>query len=132
MIAELKRLEESRDGIIGILSIDKEIQCFILENRNRQNKPNVSCIPAGSYFCRRIESPKFNETFEVCDVPDRSGILFHQGNTADDTYGCLLPGRRAGHLYGKRAVLESGRAFVDLMEKMSGIEKFKFVITECF
>ena len=132
MIPELKRIEESKDGIIGILLIDKEIQCFIFENRNRQNKSNISCIPAGTYLCRRIESPKFNETFEVCDVPDRSGILFHQGNTVDDTYGCLLPGRRAGYLYGKRAVLESGRAFVDLMEKTLNVDEFKLVITEYF
>jgi hypothetical protein len=28
----------------------------------------------------------------VCDVPGRSDILFHVGNTGADTEGCICPG----------------------------------------
>lgn len=128
MLAELKRLEETEGGTIGVLLIDNRIQCFILENQYLDNEPFVSCIPPGTYTCIRTQSPKFNEVFEVCNVPGRSHILFHAGNTADDTYGCLLPGRRVGFLEGKRAVRQSGRALVEMMERFEGEDEFRLVI----
>ena len=46
----------------------------------------------------------------VRDVPGRDHILFHPGNTAADTRGCILPGTRPGRMDGRRAVLESAAA----------------------
>jgi len=132
MIAELRRIEETNDGTIGILLFDKIIQCFILENKNMNNEPYVSCIPTGVYTCRRKISKRFSETFEICNVPGRSHILFHVGNIQDDTDGCLLPGLRTGMLKNKRAVLDSGKAFVRLMNSLTILNEFKLVITENF
>ena len=132
VIAELKRVEESQDGTIGVLLIEKEVQCFILENRSWQNKPFVSCIPPGVYVCKRITSPNHGVTFEVQDVPGRSGILFHIGNISENTEGCLLTGRRVGCLNGKRAVLDSVGAFRDFIARLSGVDEFKLVVTENF
>lgn len=132
MIVELRRIEESEDGTIGILLLNKKIQCFILENKNLANKPCVSCVPIGIYNCKRVQSPRFNETFEVTNVPNRTHILFHVGNTEKDTFGCLLPGDRVGYLKNKRAVLDSGKSFVNLMEELESINEFKLIITEVF
>lgn len=49
-------------------------------------------IPAGTYTCRLLDHPKHGECWEVCNVPGRSGILFHVGNDADDSDGCMLVG----------------------------------------
>jgi hypothetical protein len=65
-----------------------------------------------------VQSPKCGETFEVVDVPGRSHVLFHAGNTAGDTEGCILLGSTWGKLQENRAVLNSGdtfRRFLDLL-----------------
>lgn len=129
---EAIRLEESLDGTVSVLRIEKELQCFILENCSWQNKPFLSCIPPGVYTCKRINSPKFGNTFEIINVPGRTDILFHAGNTSNDTAGCLLTGRRLGYLKDKRAVLESRFAFKEFMKRLDDVKEFKIVITENF
>ena len=51
-------------------------------------------IPAGQYLCEphgwRGEPVKFKRVWEVVNVPGRSAILFHAGNTDKDTRGCIL------------------------------------------
>lgn len=117
-IVELIRLEEGEEGTIGALKIDKEVFCWTLEPTDKLNKRNESCIPIQQYMCRKITSPRFGITFEVFDVPGRSDILFHKGNTEDDTLGCIILGSRVSNLKGKRAVLNSGETFDSFMEKM--------------
>ena len=114
-IVELIRLEESEQGTIGVLKIDKEVFCYTLEPADMLNKENVSCIPLQQYICKRIISPKFGNTFEITNVPGRSRVLFHAGNTSDDTIGCILLGATVGKLKGQRAILNSGKTFERFM-----------------
>jgi hypothetical protein len=46
------------------------------------NERSVSCIPAGSYPCERINHPKYGHCWLVKDVPGRDSILVHIGNYA--------------------------------------------------
>ena len=92
-ILEIIRLEENEFGTFGILKIQKELFCFTLEPSDRLNEPLKSSIPAQQYICLRYQSPKFGETFKIINVPGRTGILFHSGNTSDDTKGCILLGK---------------------------------------
>jgi hypothetical protein len=62
------------------------------------NAPRESCIPTGLYRVEAVESPRFGPTFEITKVPGRSHILFHAGNTEEDTSGCILIGDRFGVL----------------------------------
>lgn len=79
----------------GILAIDDGGTTFrTLELPYRDNKKNISCIPAGEYICRKVCSPKFGDTFEICDVHGRGNILFHYGNYVENTQGCVLLGER--------------------------------------
>ena len=117
-IVELMRIEESEQGTIGVLKIDKQVFCFTLEPSDMLNKANVSCIPVQQYKCERVQSPKFGNTFEITNVPGRSQVLFHSGNTADDTLGCIILGSTVGKLRGQRAVLNSGKTFERFMAIM--------------
>lgn len=127
-IAELIRLEESEQGTIGILKIDKEVFCYTLEPADMLNKANVSCIPVQQYICQRVQSPKFGETFEITNVPGRSHVLFHSGNTVGDTLGCVILGSTVGKLKGQRAVLNSGKTFEQFMAIMINESVFHLTI----
>ena len=55
------------------------------------NMANVSCIPTGEYKCApRYYNKGGYDAVEICNVPDRSAILFHVGNYVSDSCGCVL------------------------------------------
>ncbi|MBI9081406.1 MAG: hypothetical protein JEY79_16895 [Pseudodesulfovibrio sp.] len=124
------RLEKGVDGTFGVLRLDGGVFCVTLEPPDRNNEANISCIPAGTYICRRVESPGFGSTFEIRDVPGRSHILFHKGNVSADTKGCVLLGRYFGFSGDGRGVMQSGSAFREFLERCSGVGSFKFSIEE--
>ena len=81
---------------IGNLYLDGEWLCDTLENPYLDNQRNISCIPEGQYKVR-LRTARESATKEylhllVEEVPDRSLILFHAGNSAKDTRGCVLVG----------------------------------------
>lgn len=116
-------------GILHIYANNLVWACYTLELPWKNNQPQVSCIPAGTYTCRRINSPKFGDTFEVCGVPKRSGILFHPGNSVPkDSRGCILLGVSL-NLTGGHAYLEASRAAMRTFRQMlSGVDRFTLEI----
>jgi hypothetical protein len=81
---------------IGNLYLDGEWLCDTLELPYLDNQRNISCIPAGQYKVR-LRLPRESATRDyihllVKDVKDRDYILFHIGNSAKDTRGCVLVG----------------------------------------
>lgn len=48
------------------------------------NERSISCIPAGTYDCERIQHPKYGHCWLVKNVPSRTGILIHTGNYASE------------------------------------------------
>ena len=124
------RLEESNHGTIGVLRINTQVICCSLEPPDRDNKPDISCIPRGTYTARRVNSPKYGNTFEITQVPDRTHILFHPGNTVGDTRGCVLLGQSFGFLDGRRAVLSSKLAFQRFLEQTRDVDEFQLEIVE--
>jgi len=92
----LIRNKFSENSVIGELFLNGERMCDTLENPWINNKKNVSCIPRGEYKVR-LRLPRESATRDyihllVEDVENRSYILFHRGNTAKDTSGCILVG----------------------------------------
>ncbi len=112
----------------GVLLENKTPFCLTLERPWLENKRSVSCIPEGTYLCYRVNSPKFGDTFEVTEVPERSHILFHKGNLADDTHGCILLGEQYEPLGGENAVVVSGKAFKEFKDKLKGKDQFILTI----
>ena len=85
------------ESTIGELFVNGERFCDTLELPYRDNKRSVSCIPTGEYNVR-LRYPRESATRNylhllVQNVKDRSYILFHRGNSAKDTRGCILVGQ---------------------------------------
>ena len=129
-VVELVRLETSRAGTFGVLRINKQVHCVTLEPGDLLNRLNYSSIPAGSYWCYKDNSLRHGPTFEVADIPGRTDILFHAGNTMKDTGGCILLGEHFGKLRGDRAVLNSGKTFRGFLAFFKDVKKFYLTITE--
>ena len=86
----------SKESTIGELFINGERICDTLENSWQDNQRNISCIPEGAYPVR-LRLPRESASRDylhllVQEVPNRDWILFHRGNTAKDTSGCILVG----------------------------------------
>ena len=117
-------------GTCGAMSLDGVPFSVTLEDYWRFNKPNVSCIPAGQYLCKRYHSKKYPNTFEVTGVEGRSKILFHSGNTEKDTKGCILIGSRYGLLGSRHAILRSKIVFDKFIKALGDDYEFILTITE--
>jgi hypothetical protein len=63
---------------------------WTIEKPWKDNQPFISCIPEGYYRLGRRNSPRFGPNdWEVLEVPNRTHILLHVANTADDVVGCI-------------------------------------------
>lgn len=130
---KIVRLETNPEqGTFGTMLISGDVFCVTLEPYSRDNARNVSCIPTGQYLCKRIDSPTYGITFEVTNIQDRNYVLFHPGNIAGNTEGCILLGQYYGKLGKDRAVLNSGATFIKFLRIMAGVDIFKLTITEAF
>ncbi len=132
MKLRLVRVSEYNGATLGALCFNDEPKMLTLEEAWRDNETKVSCIPEGKYKIKRHRSPKFGITFRVEDVPERSEILFHSGNTAKDTEGCILLGQRYGNLHSTPAILNSQKAYNDFMGIMNGILDAELVIISAY
>lgn len=126
----LRRVAFSDHCVQGVLVYQNRALLLTLEDAWRDNLPEVSCIPPGRYRCARHSSIKFPNTWRLEDVPGRSAILLHAGNTDEDTRGCILVGRRFGDMSGIPAVLESQAAMDQLRYVTRGWKEFELTIEE--
>jgi hypothetical protein len=123
-ILTIQRLPATPHGVFGVMSLNKIPFALTLENPWKNNIRDESCIPPGKYDCKRVISPRFGETFEVLKVSGRSHILFHKGNTMDDTAGCILVGEQFEFLDNRPAILHSGKGYGEFMSNMDGMASF--------
>lgn len=85
MELRLARMDARPERVIGSLYLDGDFLCYTLEG----DKP----IPAGRYALTWHDSPHLHARVPMLlDVPGRTYILIHVGNTAKDTEGCILVG----------------------------------------
>lgn len=126
----LKRVAADAHGTYGVLIDGNQPFAVTLERPWADNQRSVSCIPAGTYVCARKQSPRFGNTFEITGVLGRSHILFHSGNTAADTEGCVLVAEEFAQLGGRVAVGNSRAGFKELLTRLAGQEGFTLTIKE--
>ena len=123
----IKRFNDSGKEVLGAVFINNSPVCLSLEQPWNDNKVSASCIPVGEYVCKWHDSPKYGWCYTVTNVEGRSHILFHAGNTADDTRGCILLGSSLNVMRGLNAVSNS-RMSVANFNGILGKESFKLTI----
>jgi len=120
----LRTISLRADNTFGVL-LDGDLPfCVTVERPWLNNAKGVSCIPAGVYLCKRVNSPKFGNTFEVTGVPNRDAILLHKGNLASDSHGCIILGEAFDPIKGEDGVAHSGDAFAEFLRRTTGLDEF--------
>lgn len=125
-------LSQATIGVLEILDEWGEVvvsgRFFTLENPKRETSKDDR-IPAGTYQCVPFSGMKYKNVYHVLNVPNRSHILLHWGNTEKDTEGCILLGNRVGEINGQPAVLDSRNCFKRFRE-LIGDNEFTLVVED--
>jgi len=124
----LRRVAYRDDCVQGVLLHHNRAIMLTMEDPWRSNEQNVSCIPTGTYTCKPYSSVKFPNVWQLHDVPGRTLILIHAGNSHLDTNGCILVGQQFGQLNGLPAVLSSKKALDELRALASGWTEFDLTV----
>jgi hypothetical protein len=106
------------ESVIGKLYLNGEFVSYTLELSWRNNEKSISCVPRGVYDCKiRLAKNSASRNYDhliLEDVPNRSYILFHRGNSAKDSKGCIL----TGMMRGDNIIYQSTTAHALLMDKI--------------
>ncbi len=88
-----------------------------------------ACVPPGRYWCKRIVSPKYGDTFELQGVPDRDKVLLHWGNDETDTDACILTGDAFDPVNGVDGITVSKDTFLnEFLALQKGVTGFWLTI----
>lgn len=82
------------EGTFGTLEMEG-FKCKTGELPWRDNKPQVSCVPPGTYSALWQDSPKHGMCYHLVGVPDRSFVEIHSANFVGDKlkgYACEMLG----------------------------------------
>lgn len=94
MLIQIRR-EALAPATFGTMQVDGEPFGFTLELPWKDNKPQVSCIPAGLYALDITYSNRFNKRMlEIVKVPGRQGIRIHNANFPHQLLGCIAVARK--------------------------------------
>lgn len=111
-------------GIFGELHAEDGSFIGVTLEHSYNLKPK---LPPGLYKCvrgvHRLHSASI-ETFEITGVPGHTGILFHCGNSQNDSAGCVLLGDRIGTM----CILDSRPTFNRFMDLQAGINEFNLTV----
>ena len=129
MEIKVTRFKSNDDATLSLVTIDRQFQCFGLEDEYRDTKKAAETrIPDGLYDVRLKPfggfHRKYKERFDfhegmlhVQNVAGFEDILIHIGNTEKDTAGCLLVGNGA-HTNGALTITSSKLAYISLYQKV--------------
>lgn len=147
MKIQVKRTARKGTYTVGKVSIDDKYFCDSLEDTDRganqvmpftstggvkgywttpdhgtiEKEPGRTAIPTGLYDATVYFWPKYKcYCVQLLRVPGFTGILMHNGMTADHSEGCILLGKNnfVGRLDGSRLYMDALAARVLAAEKM--------------
>lgn len=132
MELRVERLWPRENYTVGRLYVNNEFFSNTLEDKIiDKNKNEIfdngekkvygeSAIPYGKYKVVYNYSPKFGRNLpRLLDVPHFEGILIHPGNTAKDSFGCILVGKNTskGMLSESRYTSDKLNEIIDAAQK---------------
>lgn len=128
MELRVERLWPRENYTVGRLYVNNEFFSNTLEDKIiDKNKNGIfdngekkvygeSAIPYGKYKVIYNWSPKFGRNLpRLLDVPHFEGILIHPGNTAKDSFGCILVGKNTS-----KGMLSESRYTSDKLNELIG------------
>jgi hypothetical protein len=125
MRLSIERLYKTPQSTCGKLAVNGVFECFTLELPIVDGLPG-SAIPEGTYGIILAPSPKFEHSNDpwvqsfaqkmphLTNIPGRSLIMIHWGNTAENTEGCIL----VGQTHSENSIGSSRTAFEALYNKI--------------
>lgn len=133
MNLKLVRDTYSEKATLGKLFIGDTV-LHTLEEPWRMNQVGISCIPKGVYQCvphnwDKNAKFRFSKVWHITNVPNRTAILIHTGNTTADIEGCVLVGLNRGFIGKVPAVLQS-RLAIAQMRAIIGNNGFTLTIED--
>ena len=105
--ATLTRYETGPEGTYGRLVTDNGYECYIMELPWKDNHKDESCVMAGDYECKKVDSPRFGSVYGLKDANNRTEVRIHAANWPRQLKGCLAPGRAVGLVMGTKGVMSS-------------------------
>lgn len=117
-------------GILEAYNGLAKFTCRTLELAWLNNVSNISSIPKGTYLCKWTFSPRFLRfTYEVINVPNRTGIRFHPANYFHQLNGCIALGNNLVDINGDGHLdTVNSKATIALFENFMGKEPFTLSI----
>jgi len=107
-------------GVWGVFKFNGSPFALTGERPWKNNRVNVSCIPAGFYMVRWRKRANGQWAYEIRGVPGRSGILLHKGTfPLKNSKGCTLVGESFGRK-GKETTLDMSGAGYDEFIRLAG------------
>lgn len=138
----LQRFAHLTDGTFGRLVLPKGPTLYTVERPWANNEVRISCIPEGIYNLKLRESPMVERSsggahkkgWEVADVPNRTFIMLHPANWAEQLMGCIAVGTRFKVMKNpsgtnEHGVIQSRAAFNVLMDAMDPDDEWRLNIT---
>lgn len=124
----LTRALPQADCTIGVLTIQGK-QFYTMEDRVREDPlkpvsewkiPGKTAIPRGMYQVIITFSNRFKKELPILlKVPGFEGVRIHTGNTAENTEGCILLGKKMGT--DGKSILYSRQAMDEFMPMLESI-----------
>jgi len=107
MNIEVKRVNLREAFTEGVMYIDGHEFCDTIEDKVRTDGIKIkgkTAIPAGTYKVILSYSNRFKKVMpEVLAVKGFSGIRIHPGNSAGDSEGCIIVGKKTSIGYVQRS-----------------------------
>lgn len=136
MDLKLERTDYGIFGVFGILSDNLGNHLFYTLEHAYHSADGTwyAKIPIGKWVCKRglhrLDGMKDDfETFEITDVPGRTGLLFHWGNYNCDSEGCILLGSNIESNGVEKMIINSKISFRKFMELQNEINEFNLTIS---
>ena len=120
----INRQRETANSTTGTYWVNgRSVSGSTLELPDRQNQTNISRIPAGDYPARRSTFSDRRDVIRIDNVPNRTGIAIHAGNTPSDTTGCILVGESSGtdRVNQSRAAMSELLGYVDIVAALDSM-----------
>lgn len=135
----VRRRWQEGGATIGELAVDGVFECFTLEDEVRDGDifrvkvPGATAIPSGRYPVIITYSQRFKRDLPLLiGVPNFDGVRIHPGNTAANTEGCILVGRRRGVARIDDSVLAFDAFFPKLQSELAAGQKCWIALEDDF